>query len=160
MHLPRLTLKSASHLASACVVTLALFCSSTAFAQTPGVVDTGFSRDTTRAGLEVVHPGEAPQTQAPENNPGGEANLVVPDLTLVTFMGMTGHNLLLLGLIFCVLGLVFGLWILRRVKNMPVHRSMREISELIYETCKTYLITQGKFLAMLWVFIAIVIGLY
>src|SRR5665213_98845 len=160
MHLPRLTFKSASHHAYALVVTAALFCSSTAFAQASGAVDTGFSRDTTRAKLEVVSPGEAPQTQAPENNPGGEANLVVPDLTLVTFLGMTGHNLLLLGLIFCVLGLLFGLWILQRLKNMRVHRSMREISELIYETCKTYLITQGKFLALLWIFIAIVIILY
>src|SRR5207237_5876637 len=57
-------------------------------------------------------------------------------------------------------GLIFGLSILQRLKNMPVHRSMREISELIYETCKTYLITQGKFLVVLWIVIAIIIGLY
>ncbi len=75
-------------------------------------------------------------------------------------MGVNGHNLLLWGLLFCVFGLAFGLTIYTRLKNLPVHRSMREISELIYETCKTYLITQGKFLLFLWVFIAVVIVLY
>ena len=54
----------------------------------------------------------------------------------------------------------FGLAIYMRLKNLPVHRAMREISELIYETCKTYLVTQGKFLLLLWVFIAVVIVLY
>src|SRR5450432_2332673 len=64
------------------------------------------------------------------------------------------------GLIFCVFGLVFGLTIYSRLKNLPVHKSMRDISELIYETCKTYLITQGKFLLLLEIFIAIIIVLY
>jgi len=91
---------------------------------------------------------------------GGEANLKVPDLSQVTFLGMDGHKLLTFGLLFCVFGLIFGLAIYSRLKNLPVHRSMREVSELIYETCKTYLITQGKFLLFLWVFIAIVIVLY
>ncbi len=91
---------------------------------------------------------------------GGEASLKVPDLSQVTFLGMDGHKLLIFGLLFCVLGLIFGLTIYNRLKNLPVHRSMREVSELIYETCKTYLITQGKFLLFLWVFIAIVIVLY
>jgi K(+)-stimulated pyrophosphate-energized sodium pump len=91
---------------------------------------------------------------------GGEASLKVPDLSQVTFLGMDGHKLLTFGLLFCVLGLIFGLAIYNRLKNLPVHRSMREVSELIYETCKTYLITQGKFLLFLWVFIAIVIVLY
>jgi K(+)-stimulated pyrophosphate-energized sodium pump len=100
------------------------------------------------------------QMPAPETGASGEANLVLPDLSTVSFMGMDGHSLLMIGLIFCALGLLFGLSILRKLKNMPVHRSMREISELIYETCKTYLITQGKFLAVLWIFIAIIIGLY
>src|SRR5271165_784824 len=63
----------------------------------------------------------------------GEANLVLPDLSSVSFMGMNGHNLLMLGLVFCALGLIFGLSIMNKLKNMPVHRSMREISELIYE---------------------------
>jgi K(+)-stimulated pyrophosphate-energized sodium pump len=92
---------------------------------------------------------------------GGEANLRLPDLSSVTFLGrFDGHRLLLFGIGICILGLVFGMTIFMRLKNMPVHRSMREISELIYETCKTYLVTQGKFLLLLWVFIAIIIVLY
>ena len=90
----------------------------------------------------------------------GEANLKLPDLSSVSFLGMNGHNLLLIGIAFCVFGLCFGLAIYSRLKNLPVHRSMREMSELIYETCKTYLITQGKFLLLLWVFIAVIILLY
>ena len=91
---------------------------------------------------------------------GGEANLKVPDLSQVTFLGMDGHKLLLFGIVFCVFGLIFGLAIYSRLKGMPVHKSMRDISELIYETCKTYLFTQGKFLVFLWLFIAVVIVLY
>src|SRR5271165_4405206 len=90
----------------------------------------------------------------------GEANLQLPDLNSVSFLGMTGHNLLLVGLLFCVFGLVFGLAIYMQLKNAPVHRSMLEISELIYETCKTYLITQGKFILVLWTFIAVIITAY
>jgi K(+)-stimulated pyrophosphate-energized sodium pump len=59
-----------------------------------------------------------------------------------------------------VLGMLFGLVILRQIRDLPVHRSMREVSELIYETCKTYLITQGKFILLLEVFIAVIIVLY
>jgi K(+)-stimulated pyrophosphate-energized sodium pump len=92
--------------------------------------------------------------------PGGEANLKLPDLSQVNFLGMDGHKLLLFGILFCIFGLVFGLVIYTRLKNLPVHRAMREISELIYETCKTYLITQGKFLLLLELFIAVVIVLY
>src|SRR3989454_2298061 len=66
----------------------------------------------------------------------------------------------MIGILFCIFGLGFGLVIYTRLKNMPVHRAMREISELIYETCKTYLFTQGKFLLILWIFIAVVIVLY
>src|ERR1700687_2321294 len=91
---------------------------------------------------------------------GGEAALKLPDLTQVQFLGIDGHKLLLFGILFCVFGLIFGLVIYSRLKNLPVHRSMLEISELIYETCKTYLITQGKFLLILWLFIAVVIVLY
>jgi len=91
---------------------------------------------------------------------GGEAALKLPDLTQVQFMGIDGHKLLLFGILFCVLGLIFGLVIYSRLKNLPVHKSMRDISELIYETCKTYLVTQGKFLIVLWLFIAVVIVLY
>ncbi len=91
---------------------------------------------------------------------GGEANLTLPDLKSVNFLGMNGHNLLSIGLLFCVGGLLFGLAIYMQLKNLPVHRSMREISEMIYETCKTYLVTQGKFILLLWAFIAVIIGLY
>src|SRR5436309_5386843 len=91
---------------------------------------------------------------------GGEANLKLPDLSQVNFLGMDGHRLLMIGLLFCVFGLGFGLVIYSRLKNRAVHRSMREISELIYETCKTYLVTQGKFLLLLWAFIAVIILLY
>jgi len=91
---------------------------------------------------------------------GGEANLKLPDLSQVNFLGVDGHKLLLWGLLFCVFGLAFGLTIYVRLKNLPVHRSMREMSELIYETCKTYLVTQGKFLFLLWIFIAAIIVLY
>ena len=89
-----------------------------------------------------------------------EATLVLPDLASVQFMGMTGKSLLMGGLIVCILGMVFGLAIYNQLKNMQVHRSMREISELIYETCKTYLETQGRFIALLWVFIAAIMAVY
>jgi K(+)-stimulated pyrophosphate-energized sodium pump len=91
---------------------------------------------------------------------GGEAALKLPDLSSVSFLGIDGHRLLMIGLLLCVFGLGFGMVIFMRLRNLPVHRSMREISELIYETCKTYLITQGKFLMLLWAFIAAIIVLY
>ena len=96
----------------------------------------------------------------PEHAGGGEANLVLPDLSTVQFFGMNGHALLMIGLLFCAGGLLFGLAIYVHLKNLPVHRTMREISELIYETCKTYLVTQGKFILLLWIFIALIISLY
>jgi K(+)-stimulated pyrophosphate-energized sodium pump len=91
---------------------------------------------------------------------GGEAALQLPDLSSVSFLGMDGHRILTIGLLFCVFGLGFGLAIYMRLKNLPVHKSMLEVSELIYETCKTYLLTQGKFLMLLWAFIAAIIVLY
>jgi len=91
---------------------------------------------------------------------GGEANLILPDLNQVSFHGMAGGTLLALGLIICALGLAFGLVIFYQVRKLPAHRSMKEISELIWQTCKTYLLQQGKFLILLWVFIAVVIGVY
>jgi K(+)-stimulated pyrophosphate-energized sodium pump len=97
---------------------------------------------------------------APAEDAGGEANLRLPDLSSVSFLGVDGHKLLLFGILICIFGLAFGMTIFTRLKNMPVHRAMRDISELIYETCKTYLVTQGKFLLLLWVFIAIIIVLY
>ena len=90
----------------------------------------------------------------------GESDLVIPDLGSVTFMGIKGSYLLMGGLLICALGLVFGGMIYRELKNLPVHASMREISELIYETCKTYLVTQGKFLLILWAFIGAIMVWY
>ena len=93
---------------------------------------------------------------------GGEASLKLPDLSAVRFFNgaIDGHKLLLIGILFCLGGLGFGLAIYMRLKRLPVHRAMLEISELIYETCKTYLVTQGKFILLLWVFIAIIIAAY
>jgi K(+)-stimulated pyrophosphate-energized sodium pump len=98
-----------------------------------------------------------------QESSGGEANLRLPDLRQVRFLGENGpdgHALLMWGILFCIFGLIFGMTIYMRLKNLPVHRAMKEMSELIYETCKTYLITQGKFLILLWLFIAAVIILY
>ena len=91
---------------------------------------------------------------------GGEANIRIPDLSQSQFLGVNGRTLLTAGLGVCVLGLIFGLVIYSQLKNLPVHESMREISELIYETCKTYLITQGKFILILEAFIGVIIVLY
>jgi K(+)-stimulated pyrophosphate-energized sodium pump len=91
---------------------------------------------------------------------GGEANLQIPDLNQVDFSGIPGRTLLMSGLVVCALGLLFGLIIYGRLRRMPVHASMLEISELIYETCKTYLITQGKFILLLELFIGSIIVLY
>ena len=96
-----------------------------------------------------------------DESTGGEANLKLPELSQVRFLwGIDGHQLLVWGILFCIFGLAFGMTIYVRLKNLPVHRCMREISELIYETCKTYLVNQGKFLFLLWIFIAAVIVLY
>ena len=100
------------------------------------------------------------QRASEAHQPGGEANLILPDLSQVKFLGVDGHTLLLFGLVICVLGLLFGLAIYTHLKNLPVHKAMREISELIYETCKTYLITQGKFILILEAFIAVIIAMY
>jgi len=99
--------------------------------------------------------------QAPAEHHGGEANLVLPDLDQAKFLGgIGGRSLLMTGLIVCALGLLFGLLTYTQLRNMPVHSSMREVSELIYETCKTYLITQGKFLMVLEIFIGAIIVFY
>ena len=95
-----------------------------------------------------------------ETAPSGEASLVLPDLNQTDVGGYNGRTLLLGGMVVAALGIAFGLVILTQLKNLPVHRSMREVSELIYETCKTYLLTQGKFLALLEIFIAVIIVLY
>ena len=92
---------------------------------------------------------------------GGEASLVLPDLSTVTVVGGgSGRTLLMLGLVICALGLGFGMLVYRQLNAMPVHRSMREVSELIYATSKAYLLKQGRFLLILWAFIAAVIVVY
>jgi K(+)-stimulated pyrophosphate-energized sodium pump len=96
----------------------------------------------------------------PEAAPSGEANLKLPDLSQVQFLGVTGHRLLAIGILFCIFGLLFGLVTYSRLKNLPVHHAMAEMSQLIWETCKTYIIQQGKFLLLLWSFIAVIILLY
>ncbi len=92
--------------------------------------------------------------------PRSEAQLVLPDFTQIHMLGMTGRTILAIGLVVSVFGLLFGLWKYQKLKNLPVHKAMREISELIYATCKTYLRTQAKFIFQLWVLIAIVIVVY
>ncbi|HMJ19526.1 MAG TPA: sodium-translocating pyrophosphatase, partial [Gemmatimonadaceae bacterium] len=110
--------------------------------------------------LSVAATGTAQALQV-EHKPGGEANLIIPDLSQVSFLGgIHGRSLLMGGLVICALGLLFGLVFYSQLKRMEVHESMREISELIYETCKTYLITQGKFILILEIFIGLVILLY
>jgi K(+)-stimulated pyrophosphate-energized sodium pump len=112
------------------------------------------------SGPAALASGQPGSPTAVEHQAGGEANLILPDLGQVDFLGVNGRTLLMGGLGICVLGLLFGLVVFTELKNLPVHRSMREISELIYETCKTYLITQGKFILILEVFIGFIIALY
>ncbi len=110
--------------------------------------------------MVLANPAAVFAAQAPQTS--GEANLVLPDLRQSTFFNglIDGRSLLLYSLIFVVLGLLFGVVIYFQLKNLPVHKSMLEISELIYETCKTYLIQQGKFLLILWAFIGVIILFY
>jgi K(+)-stimulated pyrophosphate-energized sodium pump len=89
-----------------------------------------------------------------------ESDLILPDLSSVKFHGTPGSSLLTYGLFISALGLLFGLVIYKQLKNLPVHKSMRDVSELIYETCKTYLFTQGKFILQLWAFIGVIIVVY
>src|SRR6476619_6880429 len=110
-----------------------------------------------RPALAMQPPTEA---QAAPAARGGEVNLVLPDLSQVEFRGVNGRTLLMAGLGVCALGLLFGLVVFTQLKNLPVHASMLEVSELIYETCKTYLITQGKFIMLLWVFIGTIMVFY
>ncbi len=91
---------------------------------------------------------------------GGEANLQLPDLSQVHYWGFNGHSLLMFGPLACILGMVFGLFMYVHLKGLPAHRAMKDVSQIIWETCKTYLINQGKFLLLLWCFIAVVILAY
>ncbi len=112
-------------------------------------------------GAQAAAPGASAAAAAPAPHAGGgEASLRMPDMGTIELMGVNGRTLLLVGLLVCVLGLAFGLVIFGQIKRLPVHASMAEISELIYETCKTYLVTQGKLLLILEAFIAVIIVLY
>jgi K(+)-stimulated pyrophosphate-energized sodium pump len=120
----------------------------------------GVAENRTDSAIAAAATGTA-QAVPVEHQVGGEANLIIPDLSQVSFLGgIHGRSLLMGGLFVCALGLLFGLVMYGQLKRMAVHESMREISELIYETCKTYLITQGKFILILEVFIGFVILLY
>jgi len=94
------------------------------------------------------------------SRPRSEADLVLPDLHSVQFLGTSGWNILAIGIGVSILGLLFGLMKYQKLKNLPVHKAMYEISELIYGTCKTYLRTQAKFIFQLWVLIATIIVIY
>ena len=90
-----------------------------------------------------------------------EADLVLPDLSSVSFLGgIPGHTLLMYGLVVCLFGMVFGIIQYNAIRKLPVHSAMKEISELIYATCKTYLITQGKFILVLWLLVGAIIVAY
>ncbi len=110
--------------------------------------------------LVILAATAAPAAASTGGHPGGEINLLLPDLSSVELMGYNARTLLMAGLLVCAAGMLFGLFIYSQLKRMPVHRSMREISELIYETCKTYMLTQGRFLLILEIFIGAVIVLY
>jgi K(+)-stimulated pyrophosphate-energized sodium pump len=110
------------------------------------------------AWLVLLLPATARAAEEPHR--GGEANLILPDLSSVQVLGMSGHSLLLLGMLVALAGVGFGVVVLFQVKALPTHSSMAEISQIIWETCKTYLITQGKFILMLEALIGAIIVLY
>jgi K(+)-stimulated pyrophosphate-energized sodium pump len=101
-----------------------------------------------------------PAASGASARPHSEAQLVLPDFHQVKFLGVSGWMILALGLAVSAIGLLFGLMKYQKLKNLPVHAAMREISELIYATCKTYLKTQAKFIFQLWLLIATVIIVY
>jgi K(+)-stimulated pyrophosphate-energized sodium pump len=104
---------------------------------------------------------QTPAAPKASEEAAGEANLKLPDLDSQQFLGgFGGRSLFMIGLVVAVLGLVFGMVIYFRLKNMPVHKSMLEVSELIYATCRAYLATQAKFLALLELFIIAIIIFY
>src|SRR5437870_2204896 len=88
---------------------------------------------------------------------GSEADIKIPPLDAVKFAGLggvSGTTLMYLGIFICFIGAIFGMWQYKQTKALPVHESMATVSNTIWETCKTYLFTQGKFLAILWLLIA------
>src|SRR5213596_632060 len=142
------------------VSTLVVFLSMLALFVARPAAGQGVVENRTDSAIAAAATGRA-QAVPVEHKVGGEANLIIPDLSQVRFLGtVPGRSLLMGGLVVCALGLLFGLIFYGQLKRMAVHESMREISELIYETCKTYLITQGKFILILEIFIGFVILLY
>jgi K(+)-stimulated pyrophosphate-energized sodium pump len=130
-------------------------------AAVPVLIATALAMAPRGAAAQAGQPAGQAAAQATEQpDAGGEANLKLPELSNVEFHGVNGRTLLMGGLGVAALGLVFGLVAFTQLKNLPVHSSMREVSELIYETCKTYLTTQGRFILLLWAFIAVIIGAY
>src|SRR5213596_2585314 len=142
------------------VSTLVVFLSMLALFVARPAAGQGVVENRTDSAIAAAATGRA-QAVPVEHQAGGEANLIIPDLSQVSFLGgIHGRPLLMSGLVVCVLGLLFGLVFYSQLKKMAVHGSMLEISELIYETCKTYLITQGKFILILEIFIGLVMLLY
>ena len=99
---------------------------------------------------------------APASARASEANIKIPDLSTVSFMGgaLSGTAVLMIGLAVCVAGVLYGWLQYVQTKNLPVHASMSAVSQIIWETCKTYLWQQGKFLALLWILIAVCMVYY
>src|SRR5262245_20725809 len=91
-----------------------------------------------------------------------EASLKLPSFSEPIFFGgsASGAGILMWGLVVSALVMLIGLFQYVQLRNLPVHKSMLEISELIYATCQQYLVTQGRFIAVLWAFIAVVIAVY
>jgi K(+)-stimulated pyrophosphate-energized sodium pump len=112
------------------------------------------------AAIVFSRPAWAQPETAAAHHVGGESDLIVPDLGSVSFLGTSGHTLLLGGIVISLLGMGFGLAMYVQLRDAPVHKSMLEVSELIYETCKTYLLTQIKFLLILEAFIGVIIVVY
>ncbi|WP_394367346.1 sodium-translocating pyrophosphatase [Changpingibacter yushuensis] len=111
--------------------------------------------------LLTVLSGCSNSSSSEEGVHGGEASLQLPDLSnVMTAVGLSGRAILYVGILLCLFGFGFGILTYAQLKRLPVHRSMLEISELIYTTCKAYLKKQGQFLMILWVFITVVIVIY
>ena len=105
--------------------------------------------------------GPAAQAAAAEDHPRGEIDLVLPDLGAATLVGgLSGTTLLAIGLLVCALGITFGAVVYLQLRRLPEHPSMGQVASLIYTTCKAYLVQQGRFLLLLWSFIAAVIVVY
>jgi K(+)-stimulated pyrophosphate-energized sodium pump len=117
----------------------------------PGLLKSIFNRSLLAVGCAVLSASTACAS---------EVDLILPDMSSVYFLGINGRTLLMFGLLVCVFGLLFGMVQYMRIKNLPVHKAMSDVSELIYETCKTYLITQGKFILILESLLAIIIVVY